>query len=494
MLFHSFHFLVFFPLVTVGYFLCPFKRRWVLLLLASCYFYMVAIPAYIFILLFTITFDYFSAIFIEQSVGRRRRFFLLASLSVNLGVLCVFKYSGFFVKNLVWLNHALGGCWNIQPIEILLPIGLSFHTFQSMSYTIEVYRGNQKAERNFGIVALYVMFYPQLVAGPIERGNHLLPQFREKHEFDYGRITSGLRLMAWGFFKKLVIADKMALIVDPTYRHPERAASDALFLATFCFAFQIYCDFSGYTDIAIGAARVMGFRLMTNFKTPYLATSISDFWHRWHISLSSWFRDYVYVPLGGNRGGKWRHYWNFLATFLLSGLWHGASWTFVVWGALHGFYLIGGSILKPVRSRLIGFLELEKFPFFLSFFRVLTTFSLVLVGWVFFRANTVSDAFFIVSQLPAGFVKLARGLLELQFVESFFTVGPPRISQLLVSVGYVAIVVLLAVEIAWWKYGRVGQWFIQRPWWIRWFAYYALILVILTFGEFRQSPFIYFQF
>jgi alginate O-acetyltransferase complex protein AlgI len=353
MLFNSIEFLIFFPLVTLLFYFLPHRFRWFHLLVASCVFYMFFIPVYILILFFTIIVDYFAGILIENAKGSQRKFYLILSLVANIGVLAVFKYYNFFIGNFNMLAHQ-----DMLPLlNIILPIGLSFHTFQAMSYTIEVYKGNQKPERHFGIYALYVMFYPQLVAGPIERPQNLLSQFRAKHYFNADSFFDGLRLMLWGFFKKVVIADRIVSYVDAIYGHP----SDYMnwlncLLATFFFTIQIYCDFSAYSDIAIGAAKCMGFDLMTNFKRPYSASNIHEFWGRWHISLSTWFKDYLYIPLGGSRKSKLRKYLNQLFVFLVSGFWHGANWTFILWGAMHGgfniIYLLG-LFLEPQRFTML---------------------------------------------------------------------------------------------------------------------------------------------
>src|ERR1017187_1193708 len=294
MLFNSFEFLVFFPIVTGGYFLLAHKFRWMWLLAASCYFYMAFVPVYILILGGTIIIDYFAGIWIGKSEGSTRKLFLVLSLVTNIGVLVFFKYFNFLNENLGIILHGAGYQNPIPFLSILLPIGLSFHTFQAMSYTIEVYRGSQQTERHFGIYALYVMFYPQLVAGPIERPQNMLHQFHEKHEFDYDRLKSGIALIAWGMFKKIVIADRLGLFVNQVYDNVHEYQGISLLVAIFLFAFQIYCDFSGYTDIALGAARTMGFRLMYNFNFPFGTKNISDFWRHWHISLSSWYNDYLY--------------------------------------------------------------------------------------------------------------------------------------------------------------------------------------------------------
>jgi len=301
-------------------------------LVSSCYFYMTFVPVYILILAFTIVVDYFAGIFIEKNTGKKRKLFLIASLIANIGVLAIFKYYNFINQNLSLLLNGLHLHNSLPYLTILLPIGLSFHTFQAMSYTIEVYRGNEKAERNFGIYSLYVMFYPQLVAGPIERPQNLLHQFRTEHKFDYQRVADGLKLMAWGLFKKVVIADKLAIIVNNVYDDPCHYHGLSFVIASIFFAFQIFCDFSGYTDIAIGAAQVMGFKLMKNFNKPYHSKSISEFWSRWHISLSTWFNDYLYIPLGGSRVKVPRWYFNLFIVFVISGLWHGANWAYIAWG------------------------------------------------------------------------------------------------------------------------------------------------------------------
>jgi D-alanyl-lipoteichoic acid acyltransferase DltB (MBOAT superfamily) len=336
MVFNSLQFLVFFGIVTSAYFLLAHKYRWALLLLASCYFYMAFVPIYLGILALTIVIDYFAGIYLERFQGGAKKIFLGCSLLANLGVLAIFKYYFFFTDNVNALSSYFSIPIHFPVLNILLPIGLSFHTFQAMSYTIEVYRGKQKAERNFGIYSLYVMFYPQLVAGPIERPQNLIHQFYEKHVWDTVRVKLGLLQMMQGFFKKVVIADRLALVVDPAYANLSNQSTLNLIIASIFYSFQIYCDFSGYSDIAIGASKVMGFKLMNNFNAPYTAKSIPDFWRRWHISLSSWFKDYVYFSLGGNRVSVPRWYVNIMIVFILSGFWHGASWNFVIWGALHG--------------------------------------------------------------------------------------------------------------------------------------------------------------
>lgn len=480
MLFNSIQFLIFFIVVTASYFALPHKYRWALLLISSCYFYMAFVPLYILILGFTIVIDYYAGIWIEKSEGRRRKMFLVCSLVANIGILAVFKYYNFINENLGFLLKGFGLTNPIPYLSILLPIGLSFHTFQAMSYTIEVYRGHQPAEKHFGIYSLYVMFYPQLVAGPIERPQNLLHQFWTKHYFDYDRVTSGLRLMAWGLFKKVVIADRLALIVDKIYDAPAGYNSLSLALATFFFAFQIFCDFSGYSDMAIGAARVMGFDLMKNFDKPYQAKSIPEFWRRWHISLSTWFKDYLYIPLGGNRVAIPRWYFNIFIVFLVSGLWHGASWTFVIWGALHGIYQVFGFATKKYRDKINRALGIGEKSFLLT----ITTFILVAFAWIFFRANNLSDALYIAKHTITGIPELFNGQPILQ------DLGVSKLDFVL------AFAVIGVMELVHYFQNRknIPAWFLQKPAYFRWGVYYAVVLAIIFFGVFENRQFIYFQF
>jgi len=474
MLFNSLHFVFFFILTTAIYFLLPHRYRWAFLLLISCYFYAVFVPIYILILGFTILVDYWAGRLIEDHYHHRRKL-LLASIIVNVGFLCFFKYYNFLNENLSLLLGLAKLHNPIPALRILLPIGLSFHTFQAMSYTIEVYRGHQKAERHFGIYALYVMFYPQLVAGPIERPQNMIHQFYQKVSFDYDRIVSGLRMILWGLFKKVVIADRLSIYVDAVYNNASHHSGISCLVATLFFAFQIYCDFSGYSGIALGTARVLGIELMENFRRPYLASSIRDFWSRWHISLSTWFRDYVYIPLGGSRVKVPRHILNLLIVFMISGLWHGASWTFVIWGALHGLYqtielLWNKYIVKTKAPSQPGF-SWNKLP------NYLLTFSLASFAWIFFRASSIQEAFTVVHRIftwaPGGlFIGYAAGFVY----------------------GILLIIFLIVAEI--------NQEFLAEKWSllrssrpaIRMAGYAFLILVMLLIGVFNGGQFIYFQF
>jgi alginate O-acetyltransferase complex protein AlgI len=479
MLFNSLQFLVFFSIVTALHFALPHRTRWVLLLVASCYFYMVLVPKYILILFFLILVDYFAGLLLERSQGRVRKQILVVSLLANIGMLGVFKYFNFVDQNLAALFTTLGLPYIASNLHIILPIGLSFHTFQSMSYTIEVYRGNQKAEHHLGIYSCYVLFFPQMVAGPIERPQNLIHQFHEKKEFDYQRVTDGLKLMVWGLFKKWVIADRLAILVNQVYGNPNEYAGWPLLVATYAFAFQIYCDFSGYSDIALGAAQVMGFKLMTNFNRPYYAKSIGEFWKRWHISLSTWFRDYLYIPLGGNRVARWRWYSNLFIVFLVSGLWHGANWTYVIWGGLHGFYLIFSIWTENLRKKIVRTFRLHEHPTVHKWIGVGITFHLVLLSWVFFRGKSFSEVWFILTHLFGGNANVSILSLGLQKTDVV-----------------VAIVALLLMELvhALQRHTPLRQFLGGQHAAVRWAVYVAAVLMILVFGEFTSQDFIYFQF
>lgn len=396
MLFNSLHYLIFFPLVVMAYYLLPDRFRWILLLGASVYFYMVWRPFYILLILFSTCIDYYAGLKMQDKLTRKeRKPYLYISLFANLGLLFTFKYYDFFITEVGKLVHALGMDYTIPALQWILPMGISFYTFQTLSYTLDVYKGNLKPERHFGIFALFVTFFPQLVAGPIERASHLLPQFREKHRFNYDETVLALNKIFYGLFKKVVVADRLGAYVNEVYANPQNASSVMVILATAFFALQIYCDFSGYSDIAIGSARILGFNLMENFRRPYLSQSIAEFWRRWHISLSTWFRDYVYIPLGGNRVPKWRWYTNLLITFTISGIWHGAEWTFLIWGALHGAYMMFALFTEKTRNwagSKIGLVQGRKIN---TLVNVLVTGVLVCIAWVFFRADNTAEALIV---------------------------------------------------------------------------------------------------
>lgn len=401
MVFNSFEFLIFFPVVTALYFLLPKQLKWAMLLAASYYFYMSWNADLVFLILFTTIISYVSALIIEKKRENKAltRLCITVTLVASLGVLFFFKYFNFISSSVTGLLTSLG--MDVPPVEfnLILPVGISFYTFQTLSYAIDVYRGTVKAERHFGYYALFVSFFPQLVAGPIERPDNLLPQLRADNRPSWRNTIGGLRKMLIGFFKKVVVADMLATYVNSVYNDAAGASGLGVVLATVMFAFQIYCDFAGYTDIAIGCAEIIGIRLMKNFNLPYTAQSIKEFWARWHISLSTWFRDYLYIPLGGNRCSKFRHQLNVMIVFLVSGLWHGAAWYFVIWGALHGSYQIIGYLTKPTRQKLLAKLGVPEDVGWLKFARQCFTFVLVNFAWIFFRANSFADLKLLISKL-----------------------------------------------------------------------------------------------
>jgi len=455
------------------------------LVAASSLFYMYFVPAYILILLVTIIIDYFAGIWIEKSEGQRRKNFLILSLIGNVGILFFFKYFNFAMGNAQLIAQLIGWNYTMPALEILLPIGLSFHTFQAMSYTIEVYCGNQKAERHFGIYALYVLFFPQLVAGPIERPQNLLHQFHEPHTLKAANVLEGLKLMLYGLLLKVVIADRLAVFVDLIYGKPESYDGPLLLLATIAFAFQLLGDFGGYSLIAIGSARTMGIHLMKNFDRPYHATSIADFWRRWHISLSTWLKDYVYDSLLMTEKSitRTRIAAALLCTFFISGLWHGANWTYVIFGTLNGIYLVVSLFTRQIRQDIVDYLGLEKFPILLNAYRRLITFLLVCVSYIFFRSSSVQQAWYILTHLFQGWGK--------PFVHPEIYITNFSYSQLLILM-----VILIGFELfeSTEEYFPNKLRFEQKKAWVRWPVYAGLAWMILNLGTPIEIPFIYFQF
>lgn len=477
MSFNSLHFLIFFPIVIGLYFSIPHRYRWMLLLIASYYFYMSWKAEYIMLIALSTLVNYSASLWIDASPSQEKRKWILGlTLVFNLGLLFAFKYFNFFSDSLRALLQQFSIPMNPVTLKILLPVGISFYTFQAISYIIDVYRETIKPERHLGIFALYISFFPQLVAGPIERAKNFLPQFFEQHHFDYKRVTDGLKLMMWGFFKKIVIADRLAAIVNIVYNNPADHAGFSLVLATIFFGFQIYCDFSGYCDIGIGSAEVMGFRLMDNFKRPYLSRSVFEFWKKWHISLSSWFRDYLYIPLGGSRVSVPRWYANVLIVFLASGLWHGANWTFVAWGALHGMYLVFAIILKPLKDSLFRITDLAAFPKIARFLEIAMTFILVNIAWIFFRANSIEEAFYIVTHLLSNFD---------------FTIAGVNPIDLWIAVIVIAFMLLVhGIQ----EHRSMRQFLDTKPVVFRWSLYLITLYMLLLSVSASPKEFIYFQF
>lgn len=479
MLFNSLGFVAFFIVVTCLYYALPWAGRWKMLLIASCYFYMAFVPVYILILLVTILIDYFMGILIADAKGPRRKTYLIISIVSTCAVLFVFKYYNFFMSTSDRVSHLLGFSPNLPYSHLILPIGLSFHTFQSLSYVIEVYMGRQAPERHFGIYSLYVMFYPQLVAGPIERPQNLLHQFYEHHHFSVDNLMRGLSMMAWGYFQKMVIADRAAMYVNRIYGEWQGASGLELLLASILFAVQIYADFAGYSYIAIGAARVMGFELMTNFHHPYFAKSIGQYWGRWHISLSTWFKDYVYYPLYGDEVTVPRHYRNLLITFAISGLWHGANWTYVVWGVYNGVLL--------VLEGLIGKWWRKGWAWTTA--RRTVTLILVLIGFIFFRSRTVPQAFAII-----GRILTSTSLTKASFEHAILLATGDSSSLALMAATCLLTAAMFILEAM--QEGRKAFFKDSIAQSARWQAVAIVLLfqAVMFFGVLRASSFIYFQF
>ena len=498
MLFNSLQFLCFFPIVVFIYFLIPHKLKNYWLLLASYYFYMCWNAKYVVLILFTTIITYVSGLLLErvnQRVHSERRKGLLKqsivslSLLTNLSLLLYFKYFNFIINILANLLSRIHIQLHFQEFDILLPVGISFYTFQALSYTMDVYRKELPAEKNFFQYALFVSFFPQLVAGPIERSKNLLCQLTLPKKFDYKKAKEGLWLMLWGFFLKLVLADRIALFVDTVYGNYTDYAGGYLITATILFAVQIYCDFYGYSIIAIAAAKILGIDLMENFDAPYLSTSVAGFWRKWHISLTSWFKDYLYIPLGGSRKGRLRKYFNKLFVFLLSGLWHGASFSFVMWGGLNGFYQIIGEILQPVRNTATAILHLNRNSLAHKIIHVIGTFLLVDFAWIFFRASSFK--------------------VSLEIIKNMFSVHNPWIffDGSIYNCGLdsknfglllICLCILLFADYCKHKNIKIHEIIVQQDYWFQLLFMTFSIFFILTFGiwgpGYDETNFIYFQF
>lgn len=495
MLFNSIQFLCFFPAVVLCYFIIPHRLRSFFLLIASYYFYMCWDPKYALLMAASTIITYLSGLLLgryEEASGERRakkKWVVFASLFLNLSILFFFKYFNFAAESIKDILAVIGVEIAQPRFDVVLPVGISFYTFQALSYTMDVYRKEIPPEKNFINYALFVSFFPQLVAGPIERSKNLIHQIHEKHTFEWERVQSGLRLMLFGYFQKLVLADRLAILVDQVYNHWQVYQGFEIALATVFFAFQIYCDFGSYSNIAIGAARVMGFRLMDNFDTPYFSLSVAEFWRRWHISLSSWFRDYLYIPLGGSRKGKLRTYFNVMVVFLVSGLWHGASWHFVVWGGLNGLFQVVGSITKPLRDGVVEKFHIDRGAFSHKLFSGVVTFLLVDFAWLFFRADSFA---------------VGLGMIHRMFMihnpwiftdGTLFTLG---LDAKDFNVLLAAFVIFLFFSICRYRGISVGRALSRQGLWFKYLAYLAGIFFVLIYGvygpAYDANAFIYFQF
>lgn len=483
MLFNSIEYLFFFPAVVILYFSIPDKWRWVPLLIASYFFYMCWKMEYVVLIMFTTLVDYFLGLKLAQQIRKKRKkIYLTLSIIVNLGMLAGFKYLNFFSESLNDILGLFNTGISTPVFNILLPVGISFYIFQSLSYTIDIYRGIATAEKHLGKFALYVSFFPQLVAGPIERSTSLLPQINKPRDFNEQRLVSGLKLMLWGFFKKLVIADRLGMFVDYVYNNPQQNAGVPIFLATVLFAFQIYGDFSGYTDIARGSARVLGYDLMINFNRPFIAKSLRDFWNRWHISLTTWFRDYLLYSLPYIKNNKIIYallYLNIFLTFQIMGLWHGATWTFVLFGTFNGIMLVLEIRTQKIRNRVFEVTGINKNTRLRDIITTFSTFSITVFSLYFFRANTVSDSFLL--------IKNTFDFSTLK--ESFYFML--KDNELIF--GILMVILLLIAEHMHAKYNLVLK-LAAKPTVIKWSVYLGFSFFVILFGVLNAQKFIYFQF
>ena len=494
MLFNSIDFLVFFPVVTLIYAVIPKKIRCLWLLIASYYFYMCWNARYAILIALSTFITYMAGLLIEKLESRAaKKWAVIGGFAANLGILFFFKYFGFALNNVNKLLVHLSIQTIQNPFDILLPVGISFYTFQALGYVVDVYRGECKAERNLLQYALFVSFFPQLVAGPIERSKNLFRQIHEtekKNLMSPEKMTQGFIMMLWGLFMKMVIADRVALFVDSVFEQTFAIGTVEAALGAIAFSIQIYCDFGGYSSIAIGAAKVMGFDLMENFNTPYFAVSIADFWRRWHISLSTWFRDYLYIPLGGNRGNRVRKYINLMITFLCSGLWHGAAWTYVAWGMIHGLYRVAGDVLRPVRRKILDILKVRTDVFSFRLGQIMCTFALTSFAWIFFRAESMDRAILYVKNL---FMRWNPWVL---FDESIYSYGLDRREA---GILLAAVMILIIVDLVrYQKNLNVGEALCSQNLVFRWMVMIALVVSVIVYGvygvDFDSSQFIYFAF
>lgn len=498
MLFNSLDFLIFFPIVVIVYYIFPDKIKYLWLLVTSYYFYMCWNAKYALLILASTIITYVSGLLIEKVKHTNydetkqiclKKWVVAGSFIINLGILFYFKYINFAMAIVSQVFAKIHIELNMPVFDIVLPVGISFYTFQALSYTMDVYRDEIYAEKNFFRYALFVSFFPQLVAGPIERSKNLLKQLAVTKKFDFEEAREGLLLMLWGFFLKIVLADRIAIFVDTVYGDYATYAGVYLIVATMLFAVQIYCDFAGYSTIAMGAAKVLRIQLMENFDAPYLATSVADFWRRWHISLTSWFKDYLYIPLGGSRKGKFRKYVNKIIVFLVSGLWHGASFSFVAWGGFNGLFQVIGEILQPARDKAVQILHLNRDSFGHKLIHILGTFILVDFSWIFFRADRFMEAFDIIKSM------LIVKNPWILFDGSLYVCGLDEKNFRLMLV---ALVILLFADICKIKGIAIRNIVIKQDYWFRWIFMAVAVAFILTFGmwgpNYNETNFIYFQF
>ena len=498
MLFNSLQFLVFFPIACLLYYLVPLKIRYLYLLACSYFFYMCWNPEYVLLLLASTVITYLTGILIEKTdknegnedrKKHHKKVYLTLAILINLAILFFFKYSNFAADTVVSLLSLVGINTNPPRFDIVMPIGISFYTFQVIGYLIDVYRNDVSAEKNFFKYALFVSFFPKMAQGPIDRSKNLLKQISEEHFFQYEEVRKGLILMLYGYFQKLLLADYLARIVDAVYNNYTECTGFQLLAASVLFAFQLYCDFASYSNIALGAARVMGFRLINNFNTPYFSCSVAEFWRRWHISLSTWFRDYLYFPLGGSRKGLRRKNINRMIVFLVSGLWHGANWHYVFWGGLNGAFQVLGDYLKPLRDKLIDFFHINVNSKSHKLFQMLITFILIDFTWIFFRAGLRESL---------QIIKAILGLNGSQWITMGNNLAAMNIDKPTVYLLAVSFLFLLFVDICRYNHFDLIDWICRQKFWLRWLILYVGIFFVLIFGAYGPgydaAAFIYLQF
>jgi D-alanyl-lipoteichoic acid acyltransferase DltB (MBOAT superfamily) len=491
MLFNSIEFLIFFPIVVVVYFIIPDKVKHLWLLIASYYFYMCWNAKYALLILASTIVTYISGILLDRLKNQLllKKSVVAASFLINLGILFYFKYINFMLDTVTRIFAKLHIQLNTPVFDIILPVGISFYTFQALSYTMDIYRGEINAEKDFFRYALFVSFFPQLVAGPIERSKNLLKQLSIPQKFSFENMREGLLLMLWGYYLKIVLADRIAIFVDTVYGDYKTYPGMYLIVATMLFAVQIYCDFAGYSTIAMGAAKVLGVELMENFNAPYLSTSVAEFWRKWHISLTSWFKDYLYIPLGGSRKGKLRKYLNKMIVFLVSGLWHGAQFSYIAWGGINGLYQVIGEILQPLRDKAVTILQLNRKSLGHKLLCATCTFIMVDFSWIFFRANGFKKALVIINSMFT--VKNPWVLVD----GSLYKCGLDDKNFRLMLI---AILTLLFADFCKHRGIKIREVIIRQDYWFRWIFIAVSVAVILTFGiwgpNYNEANFIYFQF
>lgn len=484
---YSLSFFIFLFIVIGLYCLVPQRFRWVVLLGASYYFYGTFKLQYVVLIAASTITTYFTALLIQKNQKKSiRKNYLLIAIIFNLGLLFVFKYYNFFNNSIMSILSFFEIPQKNHLLHLIIPVGISFYIFQLVSYTIDVYRGNKTAERHLGLFALYVAFFPKLLAGPIERATQFFSQLHKGLQPDWEQATNGFKLMVWGLFKKVVVADRLAVFVDIVFNDPANYGGPSLAIAVFLYSFQIYCDFSGYTDVAIGVSQVFGVKLMDNFDRPYSARSIAEFWRRWHISFSTWLRDYLYIPLGGNRVDPARLYINLMIVFLVCGLWHGANWTFIGWGLIHGCYLIVGLVSRNIRSNIAHTLGIHRFPDFHKGLQIFVTFTLVSLAWVFFRADSLYDAIYVVTHLHTGWADI----FSWNKLDSMIFLGRPKSEFIIVVSSLIFVYFIHCLE----NHENMRSMFSEKPTWFRWGIYYIMLTSVLLLSVPGSEKFIYFQF